>query len=995
MKIPSWAQFDAGWYRLTYGGRLGELASTSSEELEAHYRETGQREGWSPNRFFDEEWYLAAHPDVAAAVRAGTFASGFEHYRADGFRSRSPHWLFSESQYLARYPDLTRSALDRLGLVNGYDHYLSVGDREFRSGHLFFDPHLYYAKAVVAPAGEGEPAATRIPEIGPFADFLTDLKQGTDLRVSWYFDPEWYLRTYPDVAQTLEGDAFSSALHHFLTNPTPRQYGPLEWFEEDYYLELYPDIEDAITSGFLRSGYDHFVRYGVFERRKPHPDIDLNAYFFSGTVRADIERGLVRDVFVHWLSRRHVRPLDEGVERPPLEQFETLARRKAEALLPLLTRHPLDFTRQGAARLGVVLMAHNRLPLTLAALSALHAACGETMQVVVVDCGSQDDTRRLHHFVTGVKVVRLGQTATRAEALQAALPHLHAPDVLWLGQGMTLRYGALDAALAQLAEGRATGGAERVGLVTGRVMRADGRLWEAGAIAWRDGSLARYMEGARLEAPEVSFRRQVPCGTAPAMLIDRALLEQLAGFDEAFGTQAFQLADLCLRAAALGRRTLYEPSLIVSNDAHEPVDDEQAQVECRLLRRRHARHLDTALPPSPVMVSRARSVRPSSSSRRILFIEDRIPTRRLGSGFVRSNDIVRTMAALGHEVTVFPIYSSTDPLPVIHRDFPVGVEVLHDRGFEHLEAFLQARSGMYDGVWIGRTHNVGRMLPVLLAQAQALPIDALVLDTEAVTAPRDALRAKLFDLPLTRSVADALEDELSSAWLCQTIVAVNPLDARILREAGHEHVAELGHMCPLRPTPAGWGERRDMLFLGAIHEANSPNHDSLVWFVNKVLPLLRDRLPEGVRFTVAGYLGAGVDLSALGHDPRVELVGPVKDPAALYASHRIFVAPTRFAGGIPFKIHEAASHGLPVVASQLLCRQLGWRDGMEIISGGDNDPQVFADRVVALYEDRDLWDAVRAGALAVLADENSEKAYSVRLNAILQDVFERAQAAQS
>ena len=35
---------------------------------------------------FDEAWYLTTYPDVAAAVRDGRFASGYEHYVREGWR---------------------------------------------------------------------------------------------------------------------------------------------------------------------------------------------------------------------------------------------------------------------------------------------------------------------------------------------------------------------------------------------------------------------------------------------------------------------------------------------------------------------------------------------------------------------------------------------------------------------------------------------------------------------------------------------------------------------------------------------------------------------------------------------------------------------------------------------------------------------------------------------------------------------------------------------
>lgn len=981
---PQWAVFDATWYGHRYRAELGEIAEAGPQALAEHYATTGQRQGLSPNRFFDEQWYRREYPDVAAAVEAGGFASGFAHYLTDGYAHRSPHWLFSEQYYLTRYPDLTRATLERLGVVNGYDHYLRFGDREFRSGHLFFDPHLYYAETV-AQSGEAREALD-IPETGPFRSFLTS-DAASPPRVSWYFDPQWYLARYPDIDAGNEAGHARGALFHYLTNPTPEVFAaPLEWFSESYYLELYPDIGHAVEKGELRSGYDHFVRYGAFERRKPHPEIDLNAYFFSGTVRADIENGVFRDAFAHWLARHHIRPLDADLARPDLSAYEDLALRKAETLIPLLVRHPLDFSIDAPPALSVVLFVRNRLPLTLATLSALRTTWPDPVEVIVIDAESRDDTTRLAHFARGLKILRLGRFTSRHEALRTALPHVSAPAVLWLGQGMRPEQGALRSALSRLVQ-EPSSREGRTGIVTGRVLRADGRLLEAGAIIGRDGSLTRYREGARMEEPEACFaRRSVACGTAPALLIARDLLQQTGGWAAEIQNQSMQQADFCLRAAEQGWRTDYDPSFLVSQAVEGGNAPAVTAAETRLFRRRHAAFLEKLWPAVPALAARARSL-PPRSSKRILFIEDRVPLRRLGSGFVRSNDIVRTMAALGHQVTVYPIYASVDPLPLIHADFPPCVEVLHDRGFDTFDRFLQERSGAYDCLWIGRTHNLGRMMPVLMAQAAALPLDAVVLDTEAVTAPRTFLRAALFDEPQNGTLEEALDDELASAWLCRMIVAVNALDTRILRSAGYQNVAELGHMCPVRPTPAAWAERRDILFLGAIHESGSPNHDSLVWFVEKVLPLLKDRLPEDVRFTVAGFLGAGVDLSALGREPRVDLVGPVRDPSLLYASHRIFVAPTRFAGGIPFKVHEAASYGLPVVASDLLCRQLGWRNGMEIVSGGDNDPVRFADQLVALHTSRELWDTVRTGALEILEHENSEKAYKVRLNSILRDVL--------
>jgi glycosyltransferase involved in cell wall biosynthesis len=174
-----------------------------------------------------------------------------------------------------------------------------------------------------------------------------------------------------------------------------------------------------------------------------------------------------------------------------------------------------------------------------------------------------------------------------------------------------------------------------------------------------------------------------------------------------------------------------------------------------------------------------------------------------------------------------------------------------------------------------------------------------------------------------------------------------------------------------------------MLFLGAIHELHSPNHDALCWFVDEVLPLVEAELGWRTRLTVAGHLGAGVALDRFAGHPRIILRGEVRDAAPLYERHVAFVAPTRFAAGIPYKVHEAASFGLPVVATELLSRQLGWRDDEELLAAPASDARGFAERVLRLHSSEPVWHRLRTAALDRIAREHAPEGYETALLAIL------------
>jgi glycosyltransferase involved in cell wall biosynthesis len=109
----------------------------------------------------------------------------------------------------------------------------------------------------------------------------------------------------------------------------------------------------------------------------------------------------------------------------------------------------------------------------------------------------------------------------------------------------------------------------------------------------------------------------------------------------------------------------------------------------------------------------------------------------------------------------------------------------------------------------------------------------------------------------------------------------------------------------------------------------------------------------------------------------------VVNTETLYNANRVFVAPTRFAAGAPYKVYEAASFGIPVVTTDLLCKQLGWESGGEILSSGVSDSEQFAKHVVALYRDPELWRLIRANAADRLRAENGREQYVRALQAIL------------
>jgi glycosyltransferase involved in cell wall biosynthesis/GT2 family glycosyltransferase len=979
-----WAKFDAGWYLRTYPKVRGMLFDLAESSVLAYYRDQGQQQRHSPNPFFDEGFFLHCDRTAAHAVRDGAAASGFALYCSDRGRHRKPHWLFDEAFYRRMYPDLTDARLADNGLVNGYDHFLRHGARERRVGNPFFDPVVF--RDNLAPD-----EAARAELMGCFIAYITSLhgRDAIERPTSHYFDPKWYLQTYPSVGPLIARRRALSALHHYLTNETPAEFDPLTEFSETFYLKLHPDVAAAVKAGKFHNGYEHFVYHGVFELRSPHASIDLKYYVEAHrSVREDLKLGLARDAFAHYLSIGRAQGLHTAP--PPDEtvtegQAQTLLLMRGQALPPLLARRPLDFSYDGEPALSAIVTVRDGFVQTLQTLASLRANFIGAIELIVVGLGSTDGTMRIERCVSGATVLRFDVDIGVLKGRNAGLQGASADRVLFLGGGIEMAPGAIHAGLDRLAAD------PTIGAVGGKLLLAHGRVQEAGGIVSRDGTVRSYLRDAPATSPEANFVRDVDFCSAGFLIARADLLHSLEGFSTDYAPGTCEDADLGLRIATAGYRVVYDPAIVVHRLAvgATAADADIAQAR-ETFRRHHAAVLDSRFPAGPVLDVSARVARASATGvpeRRILFIAETVPLRMSGGVAVRSSDLIAAMVSLGCHVTVFPILPHHGGLAATHGDLPDTVEVMHDRTIDDLSALLNRRAGYFDVVWVAGVATLDRVRPVIAPWMKAVDkAPRVILDVVSIAALQNAGQAALSagEPAVDPDPDEALKAEFASAALCQYVVAVSAHEAGWLRGIGLDAVAVIGPARDPAPTPRCFEERTGLLFVGAIDAANSPNHDGLCWFVDAVLPLVEKALGWETRLTIAGTCDNPALLDRFRKHPRVTLRGALADLTQTYDAHRIFVAPMRFGAGLPYKVYEAASHGLPVVASDVVSGQMAWRQGGELLSAPVTDAARFAEQIVGLYRDEALWQHLRDAAMARIAAENSSELAVASLRALLE-----------
>lgn len=643
------------------------------------------------------------------------------------------------------------------------------------------------------------------------------------------------------------------------------------------------------------------------------------------------------------------------------QHFTTLADAVLQEFLASAAR--LRFPTSDTPAVSIVVVVWNRVELTFQCLRSLVETGREaSFELIIVDNASSDRTPDLLGRLDGVRAFRNEENRYFVPAVNQAAALARGEYLLLLNNDAILMPGAIAAAVETI------GSAADIGAVGGKIVLLDGSLQEAGNIVYRDGSCAGYGRGGDPLASEYMFRREVDYCSGAFLLTRRELFERMEGLDEIFMPVYYEETDYCLRLRDAGYRVIYEPrSVVFHYEFGSSTPENAAEKQLRnqkVFAERHRGRLNSLPPPGTRDVLADRIA--ERTKKRVLVIDDRVPHLYLGSGFPRANRILKRLVEWGVDVTLYPMGVPSEEWDCVYESIPREVEVAFDSGPEGLESFLIRRKGFYDTVLVSRPHNMALLRPLIERDPTLLDGAKLLYDAEAIFAFREAKRIEVRGLDDDEDLERRLAREVELAQLADGVISVSSREAREFLKRGVPSVHVLGHAYDVEATTASFDARAGFLFVGAIHGTDTPNGDSILWFVREVLPRIRERDPNAV-LTVIGVIRSQ-EVSALASD-WVRLLGPCNDLRPHYEQARVFVAPTRFSAGVPLKVTEAAIQGIPVVATPLLAEQLSWRNEQELLVG--ETPTSFAAQCVRLHSDRDTWTRIRNTALGRACDEYS------------------------
>jgi glycosyltransferase involved in cell wall biosynthesis len=220
--------------------------------------------------------------------------------------------------------------------------------------------------------------------------------------------------------------------------------------------------------------------------------------------------------------------------------------------------------------------------------------------------------------------------------------------------------------------------------------------------------------------------------------------------------------------------------------------------------------------------------------------------------------------------------------------------------------------------------------------------------------------------PLLKLLAEieygrTVREERNAVGSARACIAVSEKDRDSLLRLSHENMTPV-HVLPncahdrFRPssleTPG-----KEILTVGAF--GWYPNRDGLLWFTEKILPLVRKQIPS-VMVRVAGS-GINLPLRRKLEQRGIDVHADVPDILPFLQEARLLFVPLRIGGGTRIKIVEAWAAGLPVVSTALGAEGLPYRSGVDMLVA--DDAAGFAAQIGRLLEDDDLYGKLRSEGL--------------------------------
>jgi GT2 family glycosyltransferase len=612
------------------------------------------------------------------------------------------------------------------------------------------------------------------------------------------------------------------------------------------------------------------------------------------------------------------------------------------------------FAKHNAPLVSIIIPVYNQFEITRRCLVSLHQNTGDIpVEIILVDDQSSDNTTRIEDFFEGIVVIRNQRNLGFLKSCNEGAKHARGKYICLLNNDTKVHAGWLDKLVETLDNHHAAA------IAGPKLVYPDGRLQEAGGIIWDDASGWNYGKYDEADKPDYNYLKEVDYVSGACLLIRKNIWEELNGFDERFAPAYFEDTDLAFRARQAGYKVLYQPAAVVthceglSNGKNEHLGVKKYQA---INRKKFSQKWDHVLKveSSPnginVFFHRDRSLR----QKHLLVIDHYVPMYDHDAGSRSTFGYLKLLVKMGFKIHfIGDNYFKHEPYATTLEQ--MGIEVLYGNYYQkNIRDWFHQNGRYIDFVIAHRVHIAPKYFGMIKKFTSA-KIAYVGHDLQYLGSRRK------FDLTgdkkFKKESAKFLKAETQIFNTVDIILPFSTFEEPYIRKMAPEKTVQVIPVYFFDSAPEkvpGFDERRDILFVG--YFGHPPNPDAIKWFAQEIFPLVQQKVPDAKLHVV----GSQPTDEVLGlHSDSIKVTGYVSDEelANYYRKCKVAILPLRFGAGVKGKLLESLNHQIPTVISPVAAEGVPEIEQHSLVAETPND---FAEKIMLLYQDKNMWEKYAA-----------------------------------
>ncbi|WP_175621791.1 glycosyltransferase [Chryseobacterium schmidteae] len=627
--------------------------------------------------------------------------------------------------------------------------------------------------------------------------------------------------------------------------------------------------------------------------------------------------------------------------------------------LDFFKSHSFNFSAQTNPEVSIIIHGINDLKMVLNCLYAIEKYNQNISKEVIVINDKSSEIQQYLEKIKGITIINNEEGNDLTQTINHSIGKAKGRFIYLLDSHILVQKNYLST-LVEVFNTK-----ENVGAVGSKMISAESNIFSAGNLVFENSKVVELGKSEAIDTPQFNFVRKVDFCAGSLLFSKINKTGDLNLLNHTFSSSHFAEADLCLKLKKNDNlNTYYQPlsELVCFDNSFKTKANNDKEdfanhwnyyfTDRKYLKCEKINYITYKTP-------------------NFLFLEENIPKPDQDSGSRRFMEIIKILQRNGHHIVLavkhFDETKDSDYIPYFQN---AGVEICRDyvnaqNKIIKVEDQVVNALSYVDVIWIFRPLGFNHWYNLINGKIGGQKIIYDMVDLHYLRLERENNYIDVVTKEREKEINFFKEKEYSGMNISDAVISISDEEKNTVSENGvkKDKIFTVSNIHkPVDNIPLSFSEREGLLFIGGYNHL--PNIDAVKFLHDQIMPLVWAKNDKIKIFILGPDFPA--DLKEKFHSERFQILGYQETVDFWFENSRVFVAPLRYGAGVKGKIGQALEFKLPVITTGIGAEGMSLEDAKTALISDEN-PQNFADKILELYDNENLWQTLHQNSLLPLS----------------------------